>query len=1729
MKITQLLERMGSFPGCAISYYDEDGRVVRKTFPAIREEVCSVVEKLRRWGVREGMRVGILATNSYEFVLHDLALLELRCTSVVFPEEFGRKTSADLVADYDLNLLLISKRDPWPTLSRGDWTAYLEDGEEARGVGVRGALPPALSEGFAPALIFSSGTSGRIKCMIINPAGLEEIIESFYRLFNIVSADNMLVFLPLSSYQQRMMIYAGAYYGFDLSLVKPSQLFAAFQDFRPTLCIAPPLLYETIHGQFTKAIQGLGAGRRALVKGLVKLARVAPGAALKARLRAVCYGRIYASLGGRMRLMWTGMAPIKRATLEFFSDLGVALYEAYGLTESGNIAANTPQHNRLGAVGRPIIEGSVQLAEDGEIIVCKEHFLTTGYFGGSGGDDSDLYATPGRIPTGDIGRFDEDGYLYLVGRKKEILVTTQGYKAHPETLEAQINRCPDVDRSAVFGNGLPYLVALISAQNAAETGGEGRIRQHVEKLNRDLPPAGRINKIHITTEQFTLENGFMTRNLKLDRRAIYRHFGKHLLADEARAAADGEPGRAAQDFEEPRTETEKALALIWQEVLNVKRVGRNDNFFELGGDSLVAAQVGSRVRDRLGVELPPASFFEAPTPAKLAQQVEAAGAATPAPPLPPLRRVPREGPMPLSFGQQRLWFLHQLETDPTSYNEMVCARLAGELRLDALEESFGELVRRHEVLRTNFVAVGGQPLQVVNEPAPVALAVEDLSGLDDPGFDAECRRRVAEVMQRPFDLVAEPLFRIRLLLRRPDEHVLILVMHHIISDGWSMWVLLREMASLYEARLHGQPSPLPELPIQYADYAVWQREWLQGEMLERQLAYWRRQLEGAPPALELYTDRPRPPLQTYRGAHVPVRLPKELSERVDALSRREGATLFMTLLAAFNTLLYFYSKQADIVVGAPVANRSRAGLEDLIGFFVNTLALRADLSGDPPFAELLGRVRGATLGAYEHQDVPFERLVEELQPERSLSRTPLFQALFVLQNTPATELKLSGLQLEVLEGESGTAKFDLVLNLTGTAEGVFGSLEYNTDLFEAATAERLVEHFRLLLEGIVTAPERRLSELSFFTAAERRRLLQEWNDTRADYDGLSCLHEMFEDQAARTPDSVALIFEQEQLTYGELNERANRLAHYLRALGAGPDVPVAICADRSPEMVVGVLGILKAGSACVPLDPFYPQERLAFMLGDVAAPILLTQAHLRELLPQHRAEVVMLDDDWPRIAAEGAHNPSAGATLDNLLYVLYTSGSTGRPKGVAMPHRPLANLMAWQVRDSGLPPAARTLQFASLNFDVSFQELFSTLLTGGTLVLVSKQTQLDPAALWRVLSERQVERLFLPFVALQHMAEVAAGQPELPPSLRQVITAGEQLQVTPPVAALFRRMEGGGLQNHYGPTEAHVVTAFSLPADVDGWPPLPPIGRPIANTQVYLLNESLQPVPTGVPGELYIGGVCLARGYLGRPGLTAERFVPNPFGDAGTRLYKTGDLARYLPDGSIEFLGRLDDQVKVRGFRVELGEIEAVLGRHPAVQDGVVTARDDVAGGKRLVAYVVPRPGAVVSAGDLRSFLQKELPEYMVPSAYVPLDRLPLTPSGKVARRSLPEPQYSRLDAEESYVAPRTSAEETLAGIWADVLKLDRVGRHDNFFSIGGHSLLATQVMARSNEAFRVEVPLRALFDKPSVAALAEVFEAECAAKRGEGEELGRLLEQVKQLTPEELRALLGEESSSYT
>jgi amino acid adenylation domain-containing protein len=1033
-------------------------------------------------------------------------------------------------------------------------------------------------------------------------------------------------------------------------------------------------------------------------------------------------------------------------------------------------------------------------------------------------------------------------------------------------------------------------------------------------------------------------------------------------------------------------------------------------------------------------------------------------------------RRPDPDHLPLSFAQERFWYLNQLLPGQPVYNRPLALRLRGPLDIPALEQSLIAIVQRHQVLRATFTSVDGRPVQAIADPRPLSLPVVNLDDLPLPERETHARRLAVLETHRPFDLARGPLLRASLLRLDEGEHWLVLVVHHIAFDGWSARVALRELATLYEAFSAGQPSPLPELPIQYADWAHWQRQPARDQFLQAQLAYWQATLAAPLPVLELPADRPRPATPTHRGARHLLTLPSSLVDALEALSRREGVTLFMTLLAAFQALLHRYTGHDDLVVGTPVAGRTHLETEGLIGFLVNTLVLRADLSGNPPFRDLLQRVRQRTLDAYAHQDLPFERLVEALQPERHLNRTPLFQVLFNLENVPPVAATVHGLAFEEVELDSGTATFDLSLELA-ERDGALGcTFQYSLDLFDAATIARMAGHYHTLLQGIAAEPGRRLSDLPLLSAAERHQLLVEWNDTCADVPAPGCIHERFETQAKRSPDAVALVFEDHQLTYRQLNARANQLAHYLHKRGVGPETRVGLCVERSLEMGVGLLAILKAGGAYVPLDPAYPPQRLALMLEDAAPLVVLTQQHLQAHLPPSVAHVICLDADWRRISAESEHDPAFPADPAQAAYVIFTSGSTGRPKGVVVEHRSVVNLLAavCQAVPALAPRPERPLRQtfnASITFDASVKQI-SQLLHGHTLFILPDEIRADGQALLAFLRRHRID--VLDCVPAQLELLLAAGLLEQPSQApRLVLVGGEAIDPN-----TWRRMAaatGVRFYNVYGPTECTVATTI---APISNAHPRPIIGRPIANVQVYLLDPHRNPVPVGVPGELYVGGAGLARGYLRRPALTAERFIPNPFShDAGARLYRTGDWARYLPDGNIEFLGRFDHQVKLRGFRVELGEIESVLARHPAVRAAVALVHRAAPTDDRLVAYVVPcRPGVGPTPSDLRRFLQEWLPDHMLPSAFVFLESLPRTPAGKVDRQALPAPDAARPALDEAFVAPRTELERLLAGIWQELLGLDRVGVYDNFFDLGGHSLLSLQAIARMEQRLGVRI-----------------------------------------------------------
>jgi amino acid adenylation domain-containing protein len=1034
--------------------------------------------------------------------------------------------------------------------------------------------------------------------------------------------------------------------------------------------------------------------------------------------------------------------------------------------------------------------------------------------------------------------------------------------------------------------------------------------------------------------------------------------------------------------------------------------------------------------------------------------------------------------IPLSFAQQRLWFLEQLQAGNPVYHLPTAVRVTGPLNATALEKTFDEIVRRHEILRTTFT-VNGSPQQIVAPVSRISIPVIDLSHLSLDLRNAEVRRQIREEVVSPFDLSEGPLLRTLLLRLSALEHVVVVTMHHIISDGWSSTVLVREFCELYEAIAADRPTTLAELPLQYADYTLWQRQWLQGEVLESQLSYWRRQLSNLQ-MLELPVDHPRPAIQSFRGARHTGVVALALCDALKTLGRGEDATLFMVLLAAFAGLLSRYSGQTAITVGTPVANRRRAELEPLIGLFVNTLVLHLDTTECRSFRELIRRAREVCLGAYAHQDVPFEKLVEELQPQRSLSHTPLFQALLVMQNVPRRIFNMEGLQLEGLGVDLGTTKFDLTLVAEESEQGLIYTFEYNTDLFDAETITRLAEHFERLLEGIVADPDRRPSSLALLSQAERRKILVEWNDTQRPYRHDISIHELFVRQVERTPDTVALVFEEQKLTYSQLNERANQLAHRLRRAGVRPDVLVGVLMERSVEMVVALLGTLKAGGAYLPLDPEYPRKRLDFLFQDAGAPVVLTQAKFIEKLPQYSGTLISVDSEWESIAQERRENPPAVVGPHHLAYVIYTSGSTGQPKGVMIPHQGISNRLHWMQEAYQLTQSDCVLQKTPFGFDVSVWEFFWPLMTGARLVLARPGGHQDSAYLVKLIREQKVTTLhFVP-----PMLKVFLDEKDLATcgSLRQVVCSGEALGVD--VQELFLERLDAELHNLYGPTEASVdVTFWKCTRDAERRSV--PIGHPIANTQIYVLDDAGQPVPVGIAGEIHIGGIGLARGYLNRAELTAERFVPDPFSEKpGARLYKTGDRGCYRADASIEFLGRLDHQVKVRGQRIELGEIETMLAAHPAVHDNIVIAREDQPGDKRLVAYLIAEDQSEVSATEMRSYLSERLPEYMIPAVFIWLAEMPLTANGKLDRRALPAPGRERPAPEVSYIAPGTATEVLLANIWADVLGLDRVGVEDNFFALGGDSIRSVRVLAQAREQ-GLEVSLQQLFRHQTIAALA--------------------------------------------
>ena len=1114
------------------------------------------------------------------------------------------------------------------------------------------------------------------------------------------------------------------------------------------------------------------------------------------------------------------------------------------------------------------------------------------------------------------------------------------------------------------------------------------------------------------------------------------------------------------------TAVEETLTKIWAEILGLERVGLHDNFLRLGGNSLLATKIISQINELFQLELPLYALFESPTIAELAEQVETPLHESNILQIPPIESTINHIDIPLSFPQQQLWLLAQIIPDIPVYNEPLTIRLGGPIDIAVLEKCINEVLCRHDSLRTTFTTdKDGQPIQIISTSLSFTLPVINLYEFPMIDREIECWRLATNEAIQFFDLTEGPLFRATLIQLNDKDNRLCITFHHSIFDGVSIYnIILPELATLYKSFSNAELSPLPELSIQYADYAIWQQKSLPEEFLEQQLTYWKQQLANLP-TLQLPLDRPRSILQTYKGARHCLALSKEITTAIKKLSQQEKVTPFMTLLAAFNVLLYRYSGQDDISIGTVTAGRNHAELDNIVGMFLNTLVLRTDLSGNPNFKQLLQRVGKISIEAYSNEDLPFELLVKRLHPERKLNINPFFQVAFILE--PQLQEIDMDWELSQLDIHTGTTKFDLTMELDERPEGIIGRIEYNTDLFDETTIIRMADHYKCLLEGIIANPKQSIAQLPILTKKEQQQL-QNWNKSPLEM----CIHQLFETQVKRTPNAIAIVFEKQQLTYQELNNRANQLANYLIKLGVEPEILVGICIERSIEMIVGILGILKAGGAYVPLDPTYPQERLAFMLEDSKIQILLTQQHLRKLMPIRLSTVIRMDSEWKDIVQEETKNLNRKILPNNLAYVIYTSGSTGKPKGVLLEHKGLCNLSIAQINAFGIHTDSRVLQFASLNFDASISEIVMTLISGATLYLGTKDTFLPGSPLLQFLHEKNITVATLPPSILVTLPS------EKLPNLQTIIVAGETC--SPELVAKYA--PGRHFFNAYGPTEATVCTTIAKCVN-NGCKPT--IGQPIINTQVHILDKYLQQVPIGVIGELHVAGINLARGYLNSPKLTAEKFISNPFrSNSKSRLYKTGDLARYLPDGNIEFLGRIDYQVKVRGFRIELEEIETVLMQHNQIQDAIVIVREDIPDDKRLTAYFITYNKGNIT--ELRHFLAEQIPDYMIPSAFISLESFPFTPNGKVDRKALPKPGKLERDSKNLYIAPQVGLEQIIANIWQELLQLKEVSMEDTFFNLGGHSLLIVQLQERLNKILNKTIPVTTLFQYPTIKALVQ-------------------------------------------
>jgi amino acid adenylation domain-containing protein len=1625
------------------------------SYGALNRRANRLAHYLRGLGVGPEARVGLLLKRSAEMVVGLLAVLKAGGAYVPLDPEYPAERLKMIADEAGFSLVLTQSA----TRDRLEGVAFrtLCLDREAEQITLCSEENPesGVTPGNLAYVIYTSGSTGKPKGVMVEHRGLCNLSEAQVQTFRVAPSERVLQFASInfdaSIFEALMAFRAGAALcvASREAQLSTATLVEFIREQGVTNATLPPSILAAWGNEELPSLKTIVVAGEACTSKLV--ADWSPGR------------RFFNAYGPTETTVWATVA-------QCVSD--------GGKPPIGRPIANTEVHV-LDSDLRPLPVGSTGDLYVGGVGLARGYFrapgLTAERF-----IPNPFARTPGQrlYKTGDLARWLPNGQLEFVGRSDR-QVKLRGFRIELGDIEAALVKHPAVRDCAVMlyedRAGEKRLIAYVVPRPEASVA-RGNLRDHLKAI---LP------SYMVPAHFVELPALPLTPNGKVDRKAL--------------AAPRVPPDGAWAGYVAPSNPLEEIVARAWADVLGVEQVGVEDDLFQLGAHSLLVTRVAARLRESLRAEIPLRHYFEATTVSELSRLLERAWEKGKPLGVPPIEPVPRSQDLPLSFSQERVLFLQELYGPNKAYHAQVAVRFEGRLDAAALERSLSELVRRHEILRTTFPRKDGQAVQHIHEPRPAPLTLVSLEEFPPTEQEEQLESLMRAEMDKPFDLERLPLIRWTLFRLAPEHHVLLQVEHHFLHDGWSFGVLLRELLEIYRAFAAGLPSPLAEPPLQFADFAVWQRKLMVSETAQEQLSYWKSKLEGVPAVLALPNDFRRPAVPSFRGRALRIELDPELSRAVKEFSHREGCTLFMTMFAAFVTLLHRYTHQEDICVGTGLANRRWKETEGLLGMIINTVALRADLSDGPTFRELLRRVRQVTVGAYAHQDLPFDRVIEAIRPERSLSHSPLYQVAFSFHDAPLPDVEIPGLSINIREALSnGSAKFELnVVVIPDAAQryrrgdadgGMIMIWEYSSDIFREESVGRWAAHFQNLIRSAVAHPEERISKLPLLSEAEREMLLRGPNETFRPYDASATAHALFERRAALDPDAPAVECGGGCLSYAQLDAAAEAVARGLRRRGVGPESVVGVLLERSAEMFVAMLGVLKAGGAYLPLDVAYPRKRLAYMIEDSGARLVLTQERLLSLAQAGAAEALCIES----LAGESAGTPADGGEVrgggllppvaENLAYVIYTSGSTGQPNGVQVSHRSLSNLISWHIENAGLTSADRVTQFAGTSFDASVLEIWPCFAAGASIHVTPEEVRAAPELLRDWLVAHEITVCFVPTPLAEHLIAL-----EWPPetALRALLTGGDLLRRRPSASFPCR------VVNNYGPTENTVVTTVATLVAEDAADTLPPIGRPIANTRVFLLDEHMQPVPPGVKSELYVGGEGLSRGYLGRPALTARRFIPDPFSaEPGARLYRTGDFAVFRPDGQLEFLGRADEQVKIRGFRVELGEIEAALVNHPSVRQCLVKTWDGRPGEKRLVAYVVSSPNAEPPTPErLRAYLKEHLPEHMLPTAFVLLDSFPQTANGKVDRRALPRPEPTHADVAGDDV-PRTLTQQKLASLWAEALGLECVGVHDNFFAAGGHSLLATQVVRRIRESFGVDLHLRSLFERATIAELSEAVDA---------------------------------------